>query len=125
MYEDTVGLPVLTDAHAAVLRCYLAVSDIAAYRSHGHWLTSESMVESARLWLAKNACVATWFERITIAAQAHDIAEELICSGVTENEAAHADRLFTAQLTVNFASPLVARIWRKCTGADIARDSSN
>jgi hypothetical protein len=125
MFEDTIGLPVLTDAHAAVLRCYLAVSDIAAYQLKGHWLNSENMVEPSRLWLAKNTYVATWLERITIGAEAHDIADGLVRSGLTESEATHPDRLFTAQLTVNFASPLVAKIWRKCTGSDVGQDTTN
>lgn len=120
MFEDTIGLPVLTEAHAAVLRCYLAVSDIAAYRLQGRWLSSENMVESSRLWLGSNGCVATWLERVTIAAEARDIAESLARSGLVDSET-DVSTLFTAHLTVNFASPLVARIWRKCTGADIEK----
>ncbi|REE23168.1 hypothetical protein B0G71_6407 [Paraburkholderia sp. BL27I4N3] len=120
MFEDTIRLPVLTDAHAAVLRCYLAVSDVAAYKLQGRWLSSENMVESSRLWLARNACVATWLERVTIAAEAHAIAAASVVGCQTDIQKANVSHLFTEQFTVNFASPVVARIWQKCVGIDFA-----
>jgi hypothetical protein len=120
MVEDSVGLPVLTEAHASVLRCYLAVTDIAAYQMQGHWLSSENLAESARLWLQRNACTASWLERVSVTAEAHDIAHQVVREGLTDSETPRPDRLFTTQLTVNFASPLVAKVWGKCTGADVA-----
>ncbi|PRY05998.1 hypothetical protein [Paraburkholderia sp. BL25I1N1] len=119
MFEDTIRLPVLTDAHAAVLRCYLAVSDVAAYKLQGRWLSSENMVESSRLWLARNACVATWLERVKIAAEAHAIAAASVV-GQTDIQKANVSHLFTEQFTVNFASPIVAHIWQKSVGIGFA-----
>lgn len=118
MIEDTIGLPVLTDAHASVLRCYLAVSEVAAYRLQGAWLTTDNMVESSRIWLARHGCIASWLERVTIAAQAHDIACEFVRKRQADVDNVSPEHLFTAQLTVNYGSPLVAQIWQKCIFAD-------
>jgi hypothetical protein len=118
MFEDTIGLPVMTGAHADVLRCYLAVSDLAACQSQGAWLSVDNRIESSRTWLATHACVATWLERAAIAAEAHaiaqDIAQEIAHHGLVDEGPESGNPLFTAQMTLNFASPLVARVWRKC-----------
>jgi hypothetical protein len=122
MFEDTIGLPVMTGAHADVLRCYLAVSDLAACQSRGAWLSVDNRIESSRTWLATHACVATGLERAAIAAEAHaiaqdiaqDIAQEIAHAGFVNEGPESGPPLFTAQMTLNFASPLVARVWRKC-----------
>lgn len=114
--KDTIGLPLLTESHAAVLRCYLAVSDLAAYALHQDWLSTEHLVESARIWLVRNACAATWLERVKIVAEARDIPWAVVALELTNSEEPLADRLFTADLAVNFASPVVAAVWRRCNG---------
>lgn len=120
MFEDTIGLPLLTESHAAVLRCYLAVGDLAAYALHQDWLSTEHLVESARVWLVRNACAATWLERVNIVAEACNIAQSVIRCEPASGNGGSADQLFNADLTVNFASPLVARVWRRCNGEDAA-----
>lgn len=120
MFEDTIGLPLLTESHAAVLRCYLAVSDLAAYALQQDWLTTEHLVDSARIWLVRNACAATWLERVRIVSEARDIARAVIRCELIGGNAAGVDQLFNADLTVNFAAPLVAKVWRRCNGEDAA-----
>jgi hypothetical protein len=107
----------LTKDQAASLRCYLAVSDVAAYALDGNWLTRECLVESARIWLARNSCTATWFERLLIANEAHNIAKATREHDVESEEATRPERLFTDMMTVNYADPLVAKIWRRCADA--------
>jgi hypothetical protein len=51
MFEEFIGLPSLTDAHKSVLRCYLAVRDVAALSLQGNWLSNDHLVESTRIWL--------------------------------------------------------------------------
>jgi hypothetical protein len=108
------GAHSLTSEQAASLRCYLAVSDLAAYALDGKRLSPESLVESARIWLARNACHASWFERLTIAIEAQTVAKTVLDADVKSGEDIQPARLFTAAMTVNYADPLVAKVWRRC-----------
>jgi hypothetical protein len=110
------GAQFLTKDQAASLRCYLAVSDLASYALDGERLSPESLVESARIWLARNVCNASWFERLTIATEAQAIAKTTLELDVGIREAVQPERLFTDEMTVNYADPLVAKIWRRCSG---------
>lgn len=79
---------------------------------------TEYLVESVRKWQARNACAATWLERVTIVSEARDIAQAVVRFELTSGNGAGANQLFNADLTVNFASPLVAKVWRTCNGED-------
>lgn len=106
----------LTKELAASLRCYLAVSDLAAYALDGRWLTPDCLVESARIWLARNGSTAPWFARLTISTEAHVIAKAVLESELKDTDAARPEQLFTDAMTVNYASAVVAKIWRRCSG---------
>lgn len=108
----------MTESHAAVLRSYLAVSDLAAYALPQDWLTTEHLVGSARIWLVRNACAATWLERVRIVSEARDIARAVIRCEIISGNGSGVDQLFNGDLTMNFASPLVAKVWRRCNGED-------
>jgi hypothetical protein len=105
-----VGAQYLTKDQAASLRCYLAVSDLAAYALNGKRLAPESLVESARIWLARYACNASWFERLTIATEAQAVAKTTLEVDVENREAIQPERLFTDAMTVNYADALVAKV---------------
>ena len=96
----------LTKEQDASSRCYLAVSDLAAYALDGRWLIPDCLVESARIWLA----------RLTISTEAHVIAKAVLESELKDRDAARPEQLFTDAMTVNYASAVVARIWRRCHG---------
>ena len=112
------GAHSLTREQAASLRCYLAVSDLAAYALDGKQLSSESLVESARIWLARNASHANWFERLTIAIEAQTVAKRVLEADVKSGDDIQPARLFTDAMTVNYADPLVAKVWRRCSRSD-------
>ena len=117
MFEDIVGLPLLTNAHKSVLRCYLAVSDVAALSLQGDWLSNDHLVESTRVWLQRNALTASWFERIEVVADAREIARAVVEHELNDGDDARPERLFTSAMTVQYASPVVAKIWRRCNSA--------
>jgi len=108
------GAHSLTSEQAASLRCYLAVSDLAALALDGKRLSPDSLVESARIWLARNACHANWFERLTIAIEAQTVAKSSLEADVKRGDDIKPERLFTDAMTVNYADPLVAKVWRRC-----------
>ena len=112
------GAQFLTRDQAASLRCYLAVSDLAAYALDGKQLSPESLVESARIWLARNACHASWFERLTIATEAQTVAKTVLEADVKSGDDIQPARLFTDAMTVNYADPLVAKVWRRCSRSE-------
>jgi hypothetical protein len=117
MFEDIIGLPLLTDAHKSVLRCYLAVSDVAALSLQGDWLNDDHLVESARIWLQRNALTASWLERIEVVAEAREIARALVEHELGDGDDARPEHLFTPAMTVQYSSPVVAKIWRRCNSA--------
>lgn len=112
------GARSLTSEQAAFLRCYLAVSDLAAYALDGKRLSPESLVESARIWLARNTCYASWFERLTLAIEAQTVAKTVLEADVKSGEDIQPARLFTEAMTVNYADPLVAKVWRRCSRSE-------
>ncbi|QIN62620.1 hypothetical protein SBC1_26360 [Caballeronia sp. SBC1] len=110
-------LPLLTDAHKSVLRCFLAVSDVAALSLQGSWLSNDHLVESTRIWLQQNALTASWLERIEVVAQAREIARKVVGCGLSDSDDARPEQLFTTAMTVKYGSPMVAKIWRRCNSA--------
>ncbi|WOD16997.1 hypothetical protein [Paraburkholderia kirstenboschensis] len=117
MFEDIVGLPLLTDAHKSVLCCYLAVSDVAALSLQGDWLSNDHLVESTRIWLQRNALTASWLERIEVVAEAREIARAVVEHEPNDEGDARPEQLFTSAMTVQYASPVVAKIWKRCNSA--------
>jgi hypothetical protein len=83
-------------------------------------LSPESLVESARIWLACNACHTSWFERLTIAMDAQTVAKATLEADVKSREDIQPARLFTDAMTVNYADALVAKVWRRCSKSEEA-----
>src|ERR1700744_23064 len=97
------------------LLSYLVASALASYLLTGSWRV-EHTVESARIWLARNRCSASWLDRLTLVQLALKLSREhlrtsraLLKSGALS--------LFTSELTLNYESPLVGRIWQRCDEA--------
>ena len=70
----------------------------------GKRLSPESLVESARIRLARNACHASWFEKLTIAIEAQTVAETTLEADAKSREDIQPVRLFTDAMTVNYAA---------------------
>ena len=70
------------------------------------------------LWLARNACHASWFERLTIAIEAQTVAKTVLEADVKSGDDIQPARLFTDAMTVNYADPLVAKVWRRCSRSE-------
>jgi hypothetical protein len=107
----------LTRNETAALHCYLAVNELAAFALQGEWLPTASLVESARIWLAKNTLTASWLDRVTIARRAHRIARDLITLESASNAPTQPERLFTDAMSVNYADAVVAKVWLRCLEA--------
>ncbi|TDN62208.1 hypothetical protein [Paraburkholderia sp. BL10I2N1] len=68
----------LTREQMAALLCYLATAELAVFALQGTWLTETRLVESARLWLARNQLTIGGDDRIAVAQRAHDIAADVV-----------------------------------------------
>jgi hypothetical protein len=76
----------------------------------------EHIVESARIWLARNMMSASWLERLMLGQMALKLSREhLIASHAVRQS--DALTLFTNELTLNYQSPLVGHIWQRCSDA--------
>lgn len=55
--------PVLTGEQIAALLCYLATAELAAFALQGAWLSEANLVESTRIWFARNHLTTGWLDR--------------------------------------------------------------
>nr|WP_246216930.1 hypothetical protein [Paraburkholderia panacisoli] len=69
------------------------------------------------IWLQRNGLTASWLERIEVVAEAHEIARAVVEHELNDEGDARPEQLFTSAMTVQYASPLVAKIWRRCNSA--------
>jgi hypothetical protein len=102
----------LTDARTHLL-CYLVASALASYALTETWRV-DHMVESARIWLARNRKSTSWLERITLGQLALKLARE---QQVQTRTYVDVRTLFTNELGLNYQSPVVGRLWRRCSEA--------
>ena len=97
------------------LLCYLVVSALASHALTKTWRV-EHVVESVRIWLARNMMSASWLDRLMLGQLALRLSREhLAASGVVHQSDAFA--VFTNELGLNYQSPLVGRIWQPCRDA--------
>lgn len=97
------------------LLCYLVVSALASHALTKTWRV-EHVVESVRIWLARNMMSASWLDRLMLGQLALRLSREhLAASGVVLQSDAFA--LFTNELGLNYQSALVGRIWQRCRDA--------
>jgi hypothetical protein len=69
------------------------------------------------IWLQRNGLTASWLERIEVVAETREIARAVVEHELNDGDDARSERLFTSAMTVQYASPVVAKIWRRCNSA--------
>lgn len=105
----------LNSATRTHLLCYLVVSALASHALTKTWRV-EHVVESVRIWLARNMMSASWLDRLMLGQLALKLSREhLAASDVIYQSDVLA--LFTNELGLNYQSPLVGRIWHRCSDA--------
>jgi hypothetical protein len=75
------------------------------------------LLDAYRIWLQRNALTAGWLERIEVVAEAREIARAVVEHELNDEGDARPEQLFTSAMTVQYASPVVAEIWRRCNSA--------
>jgi hypothetical protein len=76
----------------------------------------EHVVESARIWLARNKISASWLDRLMLGQLALKLSREHLTASNTVRQS-DALSLFTNELALNYQSPLVGHIWQRCSDA--------
>jgi len=97
------------------LLCYLVASALASYALTKTWRV-EHVVESARIWLARNMKSASWLERLMLGQMALKLSREHLAASHAVRQS-DALTLFANELTLNYQSPLVGHIWQRCSDA--------
>ncbi|WP_246217483.1 hypothetical protein [Paraburkholderia panacisoli] len=69
------------------------------------------------IWLQRNGLTASWLERIEVVAEAREIARAVVEHELNDEGDARPEQLFTSAMTVQYASPVVAKIWRRCNSS--------
>jgi hypothetical protein len=75
----------------------------------------EHVVESARIWSARNKMSASWLDRLMLGQLALKLSREHLTAANAVRQS-DALALFTNELTLNYQSQLVGRIWQRCSG---------
>jgi hypothetical protein len=105
----------ISSAARTHLLCYLVASALASHALTKTWRV-DHLVESSRIWLARNRMSADWLDRLMLGQMALKLSREHLT-------APHAVRqldaltLFTSELTLNYQSLLVEHIWQRCRDA--------
>jgi len=97
------------------LLCYLVASALASHALTKTWRV-EHVVESARIWLARNMMSASWLDRLMLGQMALKLSREQLSASRTLRQA-DVLTLFTNELTLNYQSALVGHIWQRCSDA--------
>jgi len=105
----------LTPAARTHLLCYLVASALASHALTKTWRV-EHVVESARIWLARNKMSASWLDRLMLGQLALKLSREHLTASNAVRQS-DALTLFTSELTLNYQSPLAGRIWQRCSDA--------
>jgi hypothetical protein len=110
----------LDSAARTHLLCYLVVSALASHALTKTWRV-EHVVESVRIWLARNSKSASWLDRLMLGQLALKLSREHLIAfdAVRQSDAL---TLFTKELGLNYQSPLVGHIWKRCN--DVLATSS-
>lgn len=97
------------------LLCYLVTSALASHALTETWRV-EHIVESARIWLARNMMSASWLDRLMLGQMALKLSREHLSASRAVRQS-DVLTLFTNELTLNYQSPLVGHIWQMCSDA--------
>jgi len=97
----------------ANLLCFLVATVAASYSLTSEWRV-DHVVESCRIWLARNRAVLPWLERVTLGQLALQIARrDLRAAGIAVRQS-NVQSMFTNEMGINTASTLVQRISAVC-----------
>jgi len=105
----------ITPAARTHLLCYLVTSALASHALTKTWRV-EHIVESARIWLARNMMSASWLDRLMLGQMALKLSREHLSASRAVRQS-DVLTLFTNELTLNYQSPLVGHIWQMCSDA--------
>jgi hypothetical protein len=97
------------------LLCYLVTSTLLSHALTKTWRV-DHVVESTRIWLAKNMMSASWLDRLMLGQLALKLSREQLSASHSMRQS-DALTLFTNELTLNYQSPLVRQIWQRCSDA--------
>ncbi|MFK4447136.1 hypothetical protein ABH944_007417 [Caballeronia udeis] len=97
------------------LLCYLVASALASHALTKTWRV-EHVVESARIWLARNKTSASWLDRLMLGQLALKLSREHLSASNTVRQS-DALALFTDELGLNYQSPMIGHIWQRCSDA--------
>ena len=102
------------------LLCFLVATVAASYSLTNEWRV-DHVVESCRIWLARNRVALPWLERVTLGQLALQIARrDLRAAGIAVRQS-NVQSMFTNEMGINTASTLVQRISAVCERALRAR----
>src|SRR5882672_3148140 len=91
------------------LLCFLVATVAASYSLTNEWRV-DHVVESCRIWLARNRVALPWLERVTLGQLAIQIARrKLRAAGIAVRQC-NVQSLFTNEMDLNRASTVVQRI---------------
>jgi hypothetical protein len=94
---------------------YLVTSALASHALTKTWRV-EHVVESARIWLARNMMSASWFDRQMLGQMALKSSRVHLSASHTVRQS-DVPTLFTSELTLNYQNSLVGHIWQRCSDA--------
>jgi hypothetical protein len=98
------------------LLCFLVATVAALYSLTNEWRV-DHVVESCRIWLARNRVALPWMKRITLGQLALQIARrDLRTAGIAVRQS-NVQTLFTDEMGINTASTLVQHISAVCEAA--------
>jgi hypothetical protein len=97
------------------LLCYLVTSALLSHALTRTWRV-DHVVESSRIWLAKNMMSASWLDRLMLGRPALKLLRKQLRASHSMRQS-DAVTLFTKDLTLNYQSSLVRQIWQRCSDA--------
>jgi hypothetical protein len=98
------------------LLCFLVATVAASYSLTNEWRV-DHVVESCRIWLARNRVALPWMKRVTLGQLALQIARrDLHAAGITVRQS-NVQSMFTNEMGINQASTMVQRISAVCEAA--------
>jgi hypothetical protein len=105
------------------LLCFLVATVAASYSLTNEWRV-DHLVESCRIWLARNRVALPWLERLTLGQLALQIARrDLHVAGITVRQSI-VQSMFTNEMGINQASTVVQRISAVCEAASRERTAA-
>ncbi|SOE92689.1 hypothetical protein SAMN05414139_05446 [Burkholderia sp. D7] len=106
----------LDEKMQANLLCFLVATVAASHTLTRSWRV-DHVVESCRIWLARNRVALSWMMRVTLGQLALQIARrDLHAAGITVRQS-NVQSMFTHEMGINQASTVVQRISAVCEAA--------